>query len=180
MRISPSLLLLSFTSLLFCACVLGSNLVASGAEKVAAGRAGDSAEGTRSGGCATDCTLSNRPNSSEMEAVDAAKKNMGDFSSGSKVPAPAVREVAAGAQVVEDSRIPERYVIGCNGDRAEAARRCEKQGSFPCAILPPHSTATTTTTVPLLLYYSVYRSSGRKLFDFCGAFVLGWSGCFFC
>lgn len=177
MRISTSLLLLSFTSFVFCACVLGSNLVASGAEKVAATCAGGSAEGARSGGCATDCTLSNRPNSSEMEAVDAAKKNMGDFSSGPTVPAAAVGEVTAGAQVVEDSRIPERYVIGCNGDRAEAARRCEKQGYFPCAILP-HSTATTTPTVPLWYDCIVYRSSGSKLFDFCGAFVPGWCGCF--
>lgn len=128
MRTSLSLLplLLLLTYLVCCASVLDSNLVASGAEIVAPAGAGDFAGGTSSSDyCAVASNLSNHPNSSEMDAVDATKKSAGVFPSGSQVPAPAIGDhrKAGATKDGEEGEIPERYVIGCNGDRVEAARR---------------------------------------------------------
>ena len=56
----------------------------------------------------------NRPG--DMEAIDAAaKKAVGDVG--------AETTIAAGGCVQAEKTIPERIVVGCNGDRVEAARR---------------------------------------------------------
>ena len=69
----------------------------------------------------------------EMEAADADPKK-------------AVGDAGAEADVQAEETIPERFVIGCNGDRVEAARRC-RAGRARYAVQ--------TITADVLLVYTV-------------------------